>query len=561
MSNKVEEDDDNKNEEDDFQFDLPFSDLSPMNKKNVMDQSNKTTVQRQLQFDKNNRRLIFKPHVSEEDDEEDDENSNEDDEDDKIDDELLRDFDIIDVIPGFGEPPKNNQEFEIKILKKNRMQPLIEIKDDHFKKPLSKIDVLKAPENYPVPLNVYCVQEISLNWCLYGGNDFGNDSTFGNEDYSPPQDQQQVQLHSKMNRTVSSPIIVNTNQSVLTPTYLPSRSRTNSTSSNSLSVSPQQHSYLHTPPKNQSLKHQTTSPLVSNQMVKYSSKSTSINFSKEKCLPQKAGGRIYNKYDKNSLNWLDRGGKKRNLDVCMEITLHKVKTKIDLYADLNQLEDSNNGNNSEDQSPYLYRVALAIGDIEIQDKLASSAFNMFLFRYESEQCPKHTNSNMIFLKFLCSKSMDAQRLLECDIKVSIQPLRFNIDQDSLIFLVDFFTKLGSKDLNEFSKRLVPPPPPPSTIQNESEILSQPIQQQQAPTQPSQSQQQVFIRNFIFSPDLLVKFDFSGKYDKRPDNKMDTITKLLMVVVQLSNTEIKLKRICYRRGFLGPEKLFQALVRE
>ncbi len=157
--------------------------------------------------------------------------------------------------------------------------------------------------------------------------------------------------------------------------------------------------------------------------------------------------------------------------------------------------------------------------------------------------------------------MDAQRLLECDIKVSIQPLRFNIDQDSLIFLVDFFTKLGSKDLNEFSKRLVPPPPPPSTIQNEAEILSQPIQQQQAPTQPSQSQQQVFIRNFIFSPDLLVKFDFSGKYDKRPDNKMDTITKLLMVVVQLSNTEIKLKRIYYRRGFLGPEKLFQALVRE
>jgi autophagy-related protein 2 len=59
----------------------------------------------------------------------------------------------------------------------------------------------------------------------------------------------------------------------------------------------------------------------------------------------------------------------------------------------------------------------------------------------------------------------------------------------------------------------------------------------------------------------VKFDFSGKYDKRPDTKMDTMTKLLMFAIQLSNTEIKLKRIYYRRGFLGAEKLFQALLKE
>ena len=99
-------------------------------------------------------------------------------------------------MPGFGEPPRNNQEFEIKILKNNSNQPqtqqkyghhhfrtntLIEIKEDHFKKPLTKIDVLKAPDTYPCPLNVYCVQEISINWCLYGGSDFGN-SQFGKND-------------------------------------------------------------------------------------------------------------------------------------------------------------------------------------------------------------------------------------------------------------------------------------------------------------------------------------------------------------------------------------------
>jgi autophagy-related protein 2 len=258
----------------------------------------------------------------------------------------------------------------------------------------------------------------------------------------------------------------------------------------------------------------------------------------------------------------------------MEISLHKVKTKIDFYADMNKPSESGEHKekpvstlhlqNSKDTSvPYLFRVALAIGDIEIRDKLVSSAFNMFLYRYESENCPKHTNSNMIFLKFLCSKSMDAQRLLECDIKVSIQPLRFNIDQDALLFLIEYFTKMGNKDLNEFKRNLVPPlsPSQPTDFSETKRQADLEAEKAQANAPTNLTPQQIFIRNFIFSPDLLIKFDFSGKYDKRPDNKMDKITKLLMVAIQLSNTEIKLKRIYYKRGFLGAEKLIQALVRD
>jgi hypothetical protein len=140
-------------------------------------------------------------------------------------------------------------------------------------------------------------------------------------------------------------------------------------------------------------------------------------------------------------------------------------------------------------------------------------------------------------------------------------------------LVEFFGKLASKDLNEFSKNLIPPPPQLQLNQlvnttNESESTAGVNQQQQQALpssqpsqQPQQSPQQVFIRNFIFSPDLLIKFDFSGKYDTRPDTKMDTFTRLLMMVVHLSNTEIKLKKLCYRRGFLGVEKLLEAIRKE
>lgn len=143
--------------------------------------------------------------------------------------------------------------------------------------------------------------------------------------------------------------------------------------------------------------------------------------------------------------------------------------------------------------------------------------------------------------------------------------RFNIDHDALIFLVEFFDKLACKDLNEFSKNLVPPmqqqqqyQPTATELEEDSEAHEQaslPI------ATPSSPPQQCFIRNFIFSPDLLIKFDFSGKYDTRPDNKMDRFTRLLMMVVQLSNTEIKLKSLCLRRGFLGVEKLLEAIMKE
>lgn len=222
---------------DEFHFDLPFNDLSSMSplsfqpKQGLAPSSSSTAIsyssllaaelksipssnsmsqstQRQLKFGSSNpsnspsgrRRLYFKPKNSSGGDgnrSDSDSNGREhgSDSDSSDDDtELLKDFDIIDVIPGLGEPPKNNQDFEIKYLRndtkdgsnaKSMMYSKyltstspgyqVEIKDDHFRKPLTKIDVLKAPDNYPVPMNVFCVQEISINWFLYGGHDF--DST------------------------------------------------------------------------------------------------------------------------------------------------------------------------------------------------------------------------------------------------------------------------------------------------------------------------------------------------------------------------------------------------
>nr|AWV66646.1 autophagy-related protein 2 [Brachionus rotundiformis] len=426
------------------------------------------------------RRLQFKKppaeldHYEQDDDDDDEEAEDED---------LVKDFDIIEVMAGLGEPPRHNQDFEVKVLTDRPC----ELKPEHFKKPLSRIDVLKAPDAYPCPLSLFSIQEISLNWFLYAGSDF---------------------------------------EPAAAATTAETERRRHDSASSSISSSP---------------KSATSSP-----NVLYTSANT-VHFSKERFC--KAGGRIIKKYD--NLTWLTRGGQHRNLDICMEIALHKVKTKCDIYTD-NSSETDNDGDTAaahqqqqQQQHPYLYRIALAIGDVVIRDKLITSSFNKFLFRYESDTHPNNANSNMIFFKLLCSRSRDAQRLLECDVKVSVQPLRFAIDQDALVFLIEFFHQLASRDLTALDKRLAPL----HTHTTDTRPAAQP------------KGQQVFIRNFILVPDLFIKFDFSGKYDKRPDTKMDTLTKLLMVVVQLSNTEIKLKRVYYRRGFLGADKLLQALLKE
>jgi len=166
--------------------------------------------------------------------------------------DLLKDFDVIEVIPGFGEAPKNNKEFDIKILKKSEgfAKPQFTIKEEHFKKPLTKVDVLRAPESYPVPLNVYCVQEVSVNWCMYGGSDFlaeAGDVAEGPGAASVVAQQvvSNQQIANMINRAVSTPVIVG-QQSV-------TRSRHNSTSSNSMSVSPQQFFSMQSPDKSKGM--------------------------------------------------------------------------------------------------------------------------------------------------------------------------------------------------------------------------------------------------------------------------------------------------------------------
>ena len=47
--------------------------------------------------------------------------------------------------------------------------------DNHFTVPVNKVDVLKAPKDYPQPVSKYTLREMTIVWHMCGGNDFPKD--------------------------------------------------------------------------------------------------------------------------------------------------------------------------------------------------------------------------------------------------------------------------------------------------------------------------------------------------------------------------------------------------
>jgi hypothetical protein len=164
---------------------------------------------------------------------------------------------------------------------------------------------------------------------------------------------------------------------------------------------------------------------------------------------------------------------------------------------------------------------------------------MFLFRYEADHCPRRTLSSMVFVKLLFYKTSDESNY-ECDCKLSIQPLRFYFDQDSLVFLYDFFSQCSLSTPTETSAQ-----------SDQSQL--QTFKEQELKTKPN-----ILIRRFIFAPDLIIRFDFAGKCDFSSIDSTSKLARLLLPAVQLSNTEIKLKQISLNR--IQSEQLF-GLIKE
>lgn len=190
------------------------------------------------------------------------------------------------------------------------------------------------------------------------------------------------------------------------------------------------------------------------------------------------------------------------------------------------------------------RTVVIVTDFEVRDRLRSSQMNKFLYRFHSEASPKQTHAKTFFVKALQIRPEGPNTPPECRLRVSLQPLKLNIDQDTLSFLTNFFLALSNSVCEEdrLSWNTTAPSTTYETVMESSgthrsspkshALYSVPVMSrpENSPTMtntpPSISSspgvwsdtnvkqnnmhQPLFFREVIFSPDVPIRLDYHGK---------------------------------------------------
>lgn len=258
-----------------------------------------------------------------------------------------------------------------------------------------------------------------------------------------------------------------------------------------------------------------------------------------------------NKHTRNKSRnnkWYVVGGQNRKHDVLMQLNFSKLSFQHEIYPE---------------KATQASRQVLLIHNFEISDKLKSSEINKFLYQYSSETNPRQSNANMIMVKAVHLRPDTRRDVQETCLKISMLPLRLNIDQDSIEFLIDFLYKLSVMNTKENSKKDLSldssgkknpkckvhgdyyKDPQSTRTQTEEETASE-------NTSKSQSSP-LYIKNFVFSPEVPIRIDYVGK---RVDMSHGPMAGIIMGLGQLNCLQIKLKRLSYKQGLLGLDRLIK-----
>ncbi|RVE41481.1 hypothetical protein evm_013868 [Chilo suppressalis] len=420
------------------------------------------------------------------------------------------------------------------------------VTDNHFHEPAARADVLQAPKSFPPPVTRYTLCEMSVAWTMYGGTDFRQTS-----DPSP----------AKKSVTIDDP-----------------------RKQGSPSVSK----------RNKDYEPYDTSRTLSGG-VSYSAGAERA----------RAHTRVPPRRDLR-----ERGGPARDHGTSVKICLNKVKFVHETYPS---------------SGKHASRQTLAIHKVEVIDQLEISDINKMLSQYQLKDEPERKHAHMLVVKLVYLRPDPAMCAQECCVKVSLLPLRFNLDQDTLAFVVGYFSKLGTDETCDDDSKSVgglstdssgsrqttpthrppvmsiashlrdPPPTPTSlgdadalslndTVIRNDEPLMEPYEaermvsenliqleedfqrlgtSQEKPTaKPVDNEpiddSPVYFRRVVFSPEVPIRLDYVGK---RVDLSAGPVAGLLMGLGQLNCSELTLKRLDYRLGLLGLEKLVQWAMHE
>ncbi|KAM6953685.1 autophagy-related protein 2 homolog A [Aplochiton taeniatus] len=221
----------------------------------------------------------------------------------------------------------------------------------------------------------------------------------------------------------------------------------------------------------------------------------------------------------------------------------------------------------------LSRQVFIVQELEVRDRLASSQLNKFLYLYTSESMPRRAHSNMLTVKALQVSPESGLGGPECCLRISLLPLRLNIDQDALFFLKDFFSSLAAGinpylPVDSATEVKVDPSQKPSE-EAESDVALGPDlaasvettyseQSSSSAGSSSSSDQPIYFREFRFTSEVPIWLDYQGKHMVI---EQGTFAGILIGLAQLNCSELKLKRLCCRHGLLGVDKVIQYAVTE
>ncbi|KAJ1066060.1 hypothetical protein K5549_013573 [Capra hircus] len=249
-------------------------------------------------------------------------------------------------------------------------------------------------------------------------------------------------------------------------------------------------------------------------------------------------------------SWRAQGGSGRQHHVLMEIQLSKVSFQHEAY--LAEPGPVVPGRELEEQP--LSRQVFIVQELEVRDRLASSQINKFLYLHTSERMPRRTHSNMLKVKALHVAPATNLGGPECCLRVSLLPLRLNVDQDALLFLRDFFTTLAASinpvvpAENSAEARPETPVPPSGPQEGQPEGVETTSSQEAAGGRhgvPPTEQQPIYFREFRFTSEVPIWLDYHGKHVTM--DQVGTFAGLLIGLAQLNCSELKLKRLCCRHG--------------
>ncbi|KAF1768151.1 hypothetical protein GCK72_008113 [Caenorhabditis remanei] len=228
-----------------------------------------------------------------------------------------------------------------------------------------------------------------------------------------------------------------------------------------------------------------------------------------------------------------------------------------------------------------------IGEFVIRDCVKASEIQEMLYQYSTTNKPRRESAPFFSVKMTESHSREG------NMRVSMLPLKLNLDQNTVEFFVDFFDEtLGMIDLpNTYVNIPVQLPIIKSPVSNDeilknftmmgtihpsqSVIISETEEHKNFLTSVEDEPQPIienkyqefqeifnsedtFFKQFVFSPSVKIYIDYHGKRKLTMENQ-DPIVRFLAAFGQLNKMPITLHEINTRSGLLGTRSCFKYAV--